>query len=486
MQNSILVHTLKTLSARERTRFGHYVASPCFNKHPALRALCSHLLEHAPKFDGPSMDKAWIYEHVFGEGQYEELKLNNLMSDLLQLLYDFLALLCYEADELQRKYYLSAATAQRGLTEQTERILKRYHQLLAQFPYRQGDYYKHRVNLYEQADWNEASRHRRADHDYLQQKNNALDLYYFIQKFQLACDMTNRNAVLKADYKCHFIDELAAIYATDPALLHDVPALVIYHRAHVMLRDTKNLGAYFELKSLLHEHAAIFPVGELRVLYNYALNHCVRQINSGHTQYYKEVLDLYKALLAKAIIFHNKQLSQWTYANIITAGVRLQEYEWTERFIAQYRDYLPPSVAHNAYTYNLAAFYYEKGDLDKALHLLLDVEFTDAFYHLSAKIIQLKVYYDRRADEAFLSLIKASRQYISRNGQLSEYQKVSNAHFLKVAAKLHGLRQKQHAMPRAHMAEALQKLNAQLEGMEEVANKDWLAEAIAAAIKEWR
>ncbi|MCB0589081.1 MAG: hypothetical protein KDD06_27580, partial [Phaeodactylibacter sp.] len=76
----------------------------------------------------------------------------------------------------------------------------------------------------------------------------------------------------------------------------------------------------------------------------------------------------------------------------------------------------------------------------QALQSLQGVEFSDAFYHMAAKIIQLKSYYELEETEPFFSLLEASRKYIRRNRQLSDYQKQSNSGFLKIAGKLKNLR----------------------------------------------
>ena len=49
--------------------------------------------------------------------------------------------------------------------------------------------------------------------------------------------------------------------------------------------------------------------------------------------YYLEFLDLYKIQLEKGLLFRNGYLEEWDYKNIVTAGVRTNEFIWTEKFI---------------------------------------------------------------------------------------------------------------------------------------------------------
>lgn len=128
--------------------------------------------------------------------------------------------------------------------------------------------------------------------------------------------------------------------------------------------------AYLQLKDLLKTHLKLISQQELRLLYTYVLNFAVLRINSGETRYYQEILLLYKLLLDEAIIFKNGTLTQWTFTNIITAGIRTRDYEWTERFIENYQHYLTPDVRQNVYTYNLVNLYFEKKDYPSAFEPL--------------------------------------------------------------------------------------------------------------------
>ena len=161
-------------------------------------------------------------------------------------------------------------------------------------------------------------------------------------------------------------------------------------------------------------------------------------------------------------------LTQWSYINIVTAGIRLREFEWTEQFIRTYREQLDPEVRDNVYAYNLATLYFEQGHFARALQSLQDVEFSDAFYHMAAKLIQLKSYYELDETEAFFSLIEASRKYIRRNRQLSDYQKQSNTNFLKLVSRLFNFRLRGVQPPQ------LEQLARELDSNKPFANKGWL------------
>jgi len=91
---------------------------------------------------------------------FNELQINNVISDLLQLLYGFLA--------------------QQHIERQS--LLKKFHCL------------------------NELVEREEIQH------SDSLDLYYFGNKLYIACDMTSRNIVTQANYQCQHLDYLIQCY----------------------------------------------------------------------------------------------------------------------------------------------------------------------------------------------------------------------------------------------------------------------------------
>jgi len=474
MQNSTLIYLLRRLETRERTRFEELVFSPFFNKNEKVQDLCRYVQRFAPEFDDLRLAKAEVYRQVFGEEELQELRLNNVISDLLQLLYDFLAFQQYERREQLQKRLLVEELLEREIYRPVKRQVRRYEQLQAKTPFRNHDFFHEEYARFAVQDQLHLTKGRRSFDANLQQKSDALDLYYACNKLRIACDMRSRNTVVNAGYECHFLGDILQKYEANHQNFQQEPALTVYYKTLQMLQEDSDPQHFFEVKHLLQTHLERFPRAELRILYSYALNHCVKKINFGESRYYREILDLYKILLKQRIIFKNNSLTQWTFTNIVTAGLRLQEYDWTLDFIHEYAETLPEEERHNAVTYNLAALYYDQGRYDKALQQLQDVEFTHAFYHIAAKIVQLKIYYESEETEAFFALAEATRKYLKRNRDLSDYQVQSNSNFLKLTQKLYQLHLKVGYISDTEFQKRHAALAQQIQATEPIANKDWV------------
>ena len=473
MRDSKLVELLRTLTTRQRTRFGEYVHSPFFNKHEQVRALCDYLLKQAPEFeDEQKLDKHTVFKAIYPQKQLDEDFLYNLLSKLLHLLYDFLAQLQTEQKPQQRQRLLLAELRQRKLGKHYQSALRKYQALASQ----EEDGLQEVWEEYALA--NELDRYfiAQAQPVYdpaLQQKSDALDHFFALEKLRIACDMANRNIVVKANYQCRWLDQVLQQVQIHQKFKSE--ALVqAYWLALQTLRQANQENFYLQLRSLLAETFNPLPKQDRINLYNYGLNYCVRKINEGQTNYYQEAFELYQELLKDKLLYVDDCLPAWEYKNIVTAALRTGRYDWAEDFIEAYREDLPLEHRDNAYTYNRASFYYAKGLYTQALQTLHEVQFLDTTYHLGAKIIQVKSYYELHEAEALQALIDAFSMYLHRNRHISDYRKEANFNFLKITKKLFRLKVERDLLKKERYLDKLLIFERELAALSPLANRDWL------------
>jgi hypothetical protein len=476
MKRSKLYLALFSLGPKERKRFREYVHSPFFNKNKKVQFLCDLLLANLNIASDKPLSKEKLFREIYKQEEYQELKLNNVISDLLQLLLDFFACSRYQKDTLFQQKLIGRALIERELYQHFNSLRKRYDQLRKKSSVKNYQYFLEEYEYHELLDQFSLSGDKRTYSNNLQAKSDMLDLYYFANKFRMACDMKSRNRVINAGYTPYFLGEMLKRYEKKKGYYGKIPALKLYHVVIQMLEEGETEAFYFELKKILEESSDVFPPEELNTVYSYALNYCVQKINTGRSEFYKEILSLYKMLLERELLFTNGFLSQWDYNNIITSALRLDEFDWTENFIHEYKNSLIPDERFNVYTSNLAAFYFAKKDYDNALQLLHEVEFTDPFYQAAAKIIQLKVYFEIDEQEAFFSLSEAFKQFVNRNKQFSGYQKETNLNFLKAANWVFKDKIKLEAFRGLKNNTLAKKTWSKIQALNPLANKGWIME----------
>ncbi len=480
MFTSRIVQILRKLSTKERTRFREYVFSPFFNKNKKVQLLCDQLLKHAPDFKHKQLNRRLIHQKLFKGTPYKVAQINNLISDLLQLLYDYLAQMHFNAKPALRKNFVLEELLGKDIHQDVERVARAYEKIQERNPLANYDFYLEEYQRYDKLDRFFFTKGIRADDENLQLKNDALDRYYFANKFRIACDMASRNIVTNAQYQCHFLEDLIGHFKSKHELLDQNPSLQIYYKILKMLQEAEKETHYQEIKKLIQQHASIFPQEELRILYTYLLNYGIKKINSGKSAYYREMLEVYKVLIQDEIIFKNRHLPHWTFKNICTIGIRVKDFEWTNNFIQQYAHSILAEDRNNAVVYNLAALFYARKDYKAALQQLHNVEFTDDNYHLGAKGIQLKSYYELDEKEALYALVEAFRKFVTRSRQLPDYLKSTTINFARMTKKMAQLADNKKAMGKNEWKQKRMELLETVKSLESVSNRDWLVEGIVA------
>ncbi len=474
MYKTKLFSLLKTLSIKEFSKFQDFIHSPFYNKNQKVQYLGDYILGFIPDFDHPKLQKQVVFQLIFGDKHYNEFQINNIISDLLQLLYKFMEQLQYQQRPQIQKYLLLEELMTRDTPQHVERNTRRLKEIQKQSTIRNYEYFHQEYLLYEKLDQTVLSHAKRSFDESLQFQSDNLDLYYFSNKLRIACDMTNRNIVIQAGYQCNFLDDILSYYEKNHRDFQSFPALSIYYTVLKIIQNSDDEQSYLKLKKDLKKDQNLFPKLELWTLYKYAINFCIKKINSGRSKYYQELLDLYKVLLENKVIFPNGYLSQWTFKNIITVSSHLEAFEWAEAFIQKYESYLIPEERYNAITYNRATLLNAKKNYPDALQTLHNVDFTDSSYHLGAKIIQIKCYYELKETEALYALIEAFRKYILRNKDISDYRKQANNNFIKITKGIYQLKINGSIMTTSAYNQKRKNINIKLQELNPIANKDWL------------
>src|SRR5438477_4983444 len=91
MENTKLVQILKTFTKCEFEEFGKFVYSPFFNNSEQIIKLYNYIKKYYPAFDANLLTKENIYKEIYGNNEYKDKKVRDLLSRTLKLAEDFLA-----------------------------------------------------------------------------------------------------------------------------------------------------------------------------------------------------------------------------------------------------------------------------------------------------------------------------------------------------------------------------------------------------------
>ena len=173
------------------------------------------------------------------------------------------------------------------------------------------------------------------------------------------------------------------------------------------------------------------------------------------------------------------QLSEWHFKNIVTTAIRLQAYNWVFDFMNRHKCLLPDDVRENAYSFNMASYYYAIGQYPQVLALLTQVSYTDLRYSLGARALLLRTYYDLQEYDALESLAGSFNQFLIRNKLMADERRQGYANLFRFTRRAARIRQGlAYNAPEKTLTD-LTKLRKDMQQADDIFNKLWLDEKLS-------
>ena len=458
-----IIRVLHSFSKAEMRQFAKFVKSPVHNRHQKVIQLFELLRKHlASSREVP--EPAVLYDKLF-PGEPEDLKkLHHVSSYLHKVLEEFLAWNQWRSNPLAFQQQLAAAYRSHQLEDAFLKSHQANDQMLRKMPVKDAAYFR-QLYLQESERYSYQRTKSKIKEFRLQELSNTLDQWYIAEKLKTVCFLLSSQNFSKIQYEFGLYEDL--LDHLEGHELLSQPTISGFFYAVKTLTNQQDDQSFQLLKQDLDEHASVFSPADLGDLYIIALNYCIRRINMGESEFMKEAFEIYRNGMKSEIFLQNGQISPRTYSNIIMSGLRSNAFGWVENFIHEYKDALPEQQKEGFYNYNLARFYYRKNDFDKAMPLLLMMEYQDVILTCLGKILLAKMYYEQQEFEALNSLLNSFNGYVKRKPLLG-YHKTSYLNFTRLLSKIIPGKQRENR-------EALQQ---QLESLKIVAEKEWLQRQI--------
>ena len=456
------------MTVYELNRFGKYINSPLFNEDEKLKKFTTAILPFAKAHALENANEKEIWKEVFGSAKYSRPKFIRLLSDTVKKIEHFLVI-----DRFQQQKSLQAAwqleimnerKLDKHVPELMRLALRKHEQLIP----RDADFYYNGFLLQQQQNMFLENKEQRSAEKNLEEVIRSLDTYYLVQKLKYCAAMLHYKNFLTVEGEIPLINEILSYLESGG--FESIPAIEIYRRIILSYTDDDGAPHFARLKELIVAHQALFSLDEVKNLYVFAMNYCIIQINDGKSEYLNEILFLYKQALGNDVLLDNGQLSQWDYKNIVTTALRVKDFKWAAKFLNEYKSKLPKEDRSNAYTFNLARYYFFVKKYDLVLQLLQEVKYNDIFYQLDSKITLLKTYFELGEWQPLYSLKDSFRILLRRKRLITPQQKANYNNLLKFSIRLFKIDVKDRPRLKALKQEITLATN--------VADKSWLMEKV--------
>jgi hypothetical protein len=463
MKETLLFQAITSLDKREIREFKKFLASPYFNQREDVAVLFAFLAEAKAK---TSLNKENAFAMMFPkEKKYDDHKVRLASSLLLQLLEDFWAMEDAKADENKNKRSAAAQYRLRKLDKHFTRIFQEARQHIDNQEFKNGDYHLQQYELHLEGYRFEAQTRKESAN--LQQISDSLDAAYCTLKLRQACLALSYQTVYKVAHEQSMMPEIIAHIERND--LQKIASVGMYYYAFQCLASPENTANFYAFNELLLTQGAAFPADEIRDLYLLGINYCIKKHNSGERDFLKLEFALYQEGLKMKYLYINNFITKFTYRNVLTLAMTLNEYDWAEKFIHDFKNELEPQQREGNYKHSLARLAYERKQYDVILSLLQEVDYEDILINIAAKALLLKALYETDAYDALDAHLEAMRTYIRRKTQLGYHQE-NYLNLIKFTKKL--------LLLPPNSAEQLAALETEIQETKTLAEKKWLLEKI--------
>jgi hypothetical protein len=463
MQNTLVFEIIAQFSKAEQRDARNFLASPFFNQRQDVRLLFDFLAKQPTP---PSREAAW---EAAQPGQpFDEQQFRLLLSYLLKLVEQYLVQKERQREPLDEGHLLLASYRRRKLPRHFEKAQKAIAKQAENQPLRHPSFYLE-AHFAENQNYLHLLESGRTKELNLQAVEDQLTTAMLAMKLRQACLLRSHQAVFNTSYRIDLLDEIIAL--ANESAYRDSPAVQVYRLCYLALFGEEGERHFSDMKRALFDFGNCFPTDEIASLYLMAINFCIKKINANQRAYLREALDLYKQGLKTGLLLEGGQLNHFAYNNIVGIALRLpDEWQWAEHFVEEYRSYLEPAAQEAAFSLNAARLAFAKRRYDDALLHLQRADYKDFINGMAARILQLKIYFEKQELELLDAHLRTLRMFIRRNKRMGYHHlNWSNiVHFTQKLLEMNPFDEGQRAA-----------LRSAIEAEEVLTEKEWLLEQLA-------
>lgn len=303
-----------------------------------------------------------------------------------------------------------------------------------------------------------------------------LDKYYLTERFRILTLLQNYKKILGNTFEDVAFESINNLVQSNPQFLK-TPIIKTYYELFHILNTEENEIQFDETFEFIKNNLHIFPQHELKDILLNLNNFCIRKINNGHQEFLEKSFNIFQLGIETHSLLEKGFLSRFTFKNIVTLGIRLEKFEWTENFIENNYLLIEKKFQDSCYSYNKAYLEYSRKNLDEAISLLQKSDGDDLLIVLSAKNLLSKIYFEKNYLEPLEYLLGSTSAYLRRKKPEKVYLE-NYTNIISLMRKLIQLK-KLTSSQKASLDERKKNVEQLIQSMHPLTEKKWLLEQLA-------
>lgn len=438
MQKSKLIETLRHLTTEELNAFEKFVHSPYFHKNKLVIKLWKYLKKYGPNFEHEHLNKIRVFKKLFPDKRINDTKLRQIMSALLKLVEQFLVVEQTNKNEFRYEQQLATAYLALNMKSEYEKQQVKLIQKFQEESFLGISELKDKLLLHHQMYFNPL---KIKGDDYpkdLQECTQLLEQSYSLQKLFYAIEWLSSN-----ERYSHPIPKEIRIYIeylkrNTEQRNHDSMQSIFENAVRLFAHQKEEIvkEIFITLKNQINRNYNQINITEKNLLLKLMVNHCVSQANKGK-EFTEETFEVYQLGLSDGAIFYKGRLTNASFINIVSTGLKLKRIQWVSNFIEKesYRLYEPQKEVF----LNIAnaSIHFYKQEYRDCLRLISNMPPTSLLpMELVKRGLKVKAVFEcYLEDKKYMNMvytnIESFSKYLNRKEVLSTDKRNANLNFLK-------------------------------------------------------
>lgn len=436
-----LIRLLKTFSRKEMSEFGKFVKSPFFNNQSTLIRLYNELIKHYPEFSSEDISREKLFNKIKPGGEFNDSQFRKYFSNLYKLAEEYLNYIENNSVHKRKNINLLYQFDKRNLNELYNRIISKNLVDKQNNNFITNDYFYKMYSVEEL---------KFIHHIRLNEQDKVLpDMIkshqYVILHLMLVTTVFNNillvnkklfkgngeNKYFEDFIKFFEIEEIMKNFESDGEeikLFSELCSVDI--KLSQDSTDSENLNL---MKELVFKMSGYFNKNLLYTFISHLNIYYFINLNTGNTNYEKELFGNYKYMIEKGLYEDEGQkfMNYSEFRSILLIALNLKEYSWAENFINEFGKCFNQDNREKYINYSLALLKFEMKEYEESLCFLSKIKPVEIFMKLDVNVLLALIYYEKNYTDSADSISEAFKRYINSNNSLSEEVKSGHLNFLR-------------------------------------------------------
>ncbi|MEO8512607.1 MAG: hypothetical protein ABI543_03535 [Ignavibacteria bacterium] len=475
MVKTYLVELLSKLSSKQMRELSDFVKSPFFNKNESAEKLFEYLRVNHPDSKPEKIEKEFIYHKLFSPAEYNDSFMRMIIFKLTELTEQYLAYSDMKQQDNAENIHLINSLLELGLDKGAQRTINNSEKELTAGKLFNGSHYENRYKLEKfkhiiySRSYQPITVKDKPDETLLEESNN-LTSYFIISILQRYRYLLNKSFSVNSSFKLEFLPYILNFLESEGKKYLEIKLIMILYKQILLLLDNSREDLFYELKNYLTDDDIPLETSERRDGITVLVNLCIEKGYSGKGEFYKLMFELDQYLVARNM--YNRVPGGYfdaeMFMNLVTIGLKLDETEWTKRFIEDNYKKLSPDSSENLYNYTYSKLYFKSREFEKAHQYIAKVSYTDLHMKINARITSIMIQYELGNIEEVLMQTENYRKYIQKDKLLNSSHRKITSNFIKYASAI--------CKARYSSRVNLKEMKEEIEKCDMISNRSWLLE----------